>query len=92
MSGTQDVEDILECVAPLQFDASEATGSFLGQDDVVYPVAALYGSTQMIYYDFVDGWGCFDSGHITPGVKLSSTQTPNGMELDRALTGITRLL
>jgi hypothetical protein len=77
LSGSQDVEDILECVAPLQFDATEATGSFLGQDDVVYPVAALYGSTQMIYYDFADGWGCFDSAHITPGVRLSSVQTPN---------------
>jgi len=68
----------LLCLASLQHDSQEAS---LPQNalwgSAIYPIASTPGSTQMVFYEFEDGYGCHDASHLSPGLFLSSTMTPN---------------
>lgn len=70
--------EFLFCLATLQRDSQEASL----QDNAVwgsatYPIASVPGSTQMVYYEFEEGYGCYDASHLSPGLYLSSSMTPN---------------
>lgn len=70
--------DFLLCLASLQHNSQEAAlpnNAVWGS--AVYPIASVPGSTQMVYYEFEEGYGCYDASHLSPGLYLSSTRTPN---------------
>lgn len=55
-----------DCMRLVQYDAVNAT------------TPALYGTTQMFYYEFVPGWGCHTSAGLTEnGITLSQVKPPN---------------
>ena len=55
-----------DCMRLVQYDAVDAT------------TPALYGTTQMIYYEFAQGWGCHTSADLTEnGITLSQLKSPN---------------
>lgn len=70
--------DLLDCLSPLQYNAQNTVNHNTGiWDEASYPVASEPGSTQMIRYAFVQGYGCYDTSHLTPGTFLSSSMPPN---------------
>lgn len=57
--------DMTACLTAAQYDAeSEFT-------------AALYGTTQMLRYSFVEDWGCLTNQQVSAGIQLSSAAKPN---------------
>lgn len=55
-----------DCMRLVQYDAVNAT------------TPSLYGTTQMIYYEFAPGWGCHTNADLTEnGITLSQTKPPN---------------
>ena len=70
--------ELLQCLSPLQYNAQIAVNQNAGLwNQIAYPVASEPGSTQMIRYSFVEGYGCYDASHLTPGTYLSSSMPPN---------------
>lgn len=73
-------QEFLTCLSSLQHDFNTSTSLSAhnaGWGNIVYPIADERGRTQMIYYSFEEGFGCFESTDLTPGEYLSSSLAPN---------------
>lgn len=68
--------ELVSCLAPLQPAAGNRSDT-LDDVSVTVPTADARGSTQMVRYALVDGWGCFDAADAAPGTTLTRAATPN---------------